>query len=89
MLEVEWDERKRLANLRKHGVDFADVPFMDWDAATILEDKRFAYPEPRFWAFGTLRGRLHLAAYCIREGRVRVITFRKANAKEIRRHGKA
>jgi hypothetical protein len=56
MLEVEWDETKRLANLRKHGVDFADVPFMDWDNATILEDTRFGYPERRFWAFGGFAG---------------------------------
>lgn len=25
-MEYEWDEAKRLANLRKHGIDFADVP---------------------------------------------------------------
>lgn len=89
MLEVEWDEAKRQANLRKHGADFADIPFLDWDNATILEDTRFAYPEPRFWVFGMLRGRLHLAAYCVREGRIRVISFRKANAREVKRYGKA
>lgn len=89
MLDVEWDETKRSANIRKHGVDFADVPFMDWDNATILEDARFEYPEPRFWAFGMLHGRLHLAAYCVRQGRIRVISFRKANAREVKRHGQA
>ncbi len=25
-MDFEWDEDKRLANLRKHGVDFVDVP---------------------------------------------------------------
>jgi len=25
-MEYEWDEAKRLANLRKHGIDFTDVP---------------------------------------------------------------
>ncbi|MFP3939480.1 MAG: BrnT family toxin, partial [Thermoanaerobaculia bacterium] len=30
-VEVEWDERKAAANLRKHGVDFAD-------AGLVLED---------------------------------------------------
>jgi uncharacterized DUF497 family protein len=88
MREVEWDEAKRRANLDKHGVDFADVPFMDWENATILEDTRFDYPEPRFWAFGMFEGRLHLAAYCVRGTRIRIISFRKANAKEIRRYGK-
>ncbi|HEY5046859.1 MAG TPA: BrnT family toxin [Rhizomicrobium sp.] len=88
MREVEWDEAKRRANLEKHGADFADMPFMDWDNATILQDSRFDYPEPRFWAFGLLRGRLHLAAYCERGGTIRIISFRKANAKEVRRYGK-
>jgi hypothetical protein len=86
--EIEWDEAKRLANIAKHGADFADVPFMDWDHATILEDVRFDYPEPRFWAFGMLRGRLHLAAYCVRADNIRVISFRKANAREIKRYGR-
>jgi uncharacterized DUF497 family protein len=24
-MEYEWDEAKRLANLRKHGIDFIDI----------------------------------------------------------------
>lgn len=24
IMEFEWDEEKRLANLRKHGIDFVD-----------------------------------------------------------------
>lgn len=31
-MELEWDERKAEANIRKHGVDFAD-------AALVLEDE--------------------------------------------------
>jgi uncharacterized DUF497 family protein len=61
---------------------------MDWDHATILEDTRFDYPEPRFWAFGALRGRLHLAAYCLRGRKIRVIGFRKANAREVKRYAR-
>ncbi|WP_315791195.1 BrnT family toxin [Fischerella sp. JS2] len=26
VMEYKWDEAKRLANLRKHGIDFTDVP---------------------------------------------------------------
>jgi len=55
MISVEWDEEKRRANLAKHGLDFFDVPAMDWDRAVIIPDERFAYPEPRFWAFARLR----------------------------------
>lgn len=38
MVQVEWDEAKRLANLAKHRLDFRDVPFMDWDNAIVIPD---------------------------------------------------
>ncbi len=38
--DVEWDPQKATANLRKHGVDFADAAtvFHDEQAVTIRED---------------------------------------------------
>ncbi|MDE2112932.1 MAG: BrnT family toxin [Alphaproteobacteria bacterium] len=35
-----------------------------------------------------LNGRLHMAAFCYRGRKVRVISFRRANDKEIRLYGK-
>ncbi len=36
-MEYEWDEAKRLANLRKHGIDFTDVPAVfDGDIVTVV-----------------------------------------------------
>ena len=52
-MDFEWDERKRVINLIKHGLDFADVALIDWAHAKVLPDTRFDYPEPRFWAFGS------------------------------------
>jgi uncharacterized protein len=44
-MEFEWDEDKRLTNLRKHGVDFVDVPSI-FDGDTIMvEDSRHDYGE--------------------------------------------
>jgi uncharacterized DUF497 family protein len=88
MLELEWDEEKRRANIRKHGLDFADVKHLDWDDATYIEDTRYPYPEPRFWAFALWKHRLHLVAFCRRGAKVRIISFRKASRKEVKRHGK-
>jgi uncharacterized DUF497 family protein len=87
MLELEWNEEKRRGNIRKHGLDFDDVRKLDWDNATYIEDKRFSYPEPRFWAFAMWNGRLHMVAFCKRETKVRIISFRKANPREVRRYG--
>jgi len=40
MADVEWDPRKAAANLKKHGVDFAEAAtvFHDEQAITIRED---------------------------------------------------
>lgn len=87
-MDFEWDEEKRRTNLAKHGLDFADAAMMDWSRATIFEDVRTDYGEQRYWAFGMWDGRMYLAAYAIRHGNVRIISFRKANRKEVAKYGK-
>ena len=34
-MKIVWDEPKRLANLDKHGLDFADVIHFGWEHALI------------------------------------------------------
>jgi hypothetical protein len=36
----EWDEAKRLANLRKHAIDFADLPTVFAGDMLTVEDNR-------------------------------------------------
>jgi uncharacterized DUF497 family protein len=88
-MELDWSEDKRRKNLAKHGLDFADVALIDWSSATILEDVRSDYGESRFWAYGLLNKRLHLVAFTKRGDKVRIISFRKANRREVERYGKA
>jgi uncharacterized protein len=78
-----WDERKRASNLRKHGVDFAIVQDFDFEMALVLRDDRKNYGEERYSAYGTIKGRLHALVFTYREGRIRVISLRKSNAREI------
>ena len=78
-----WDERKRTSNFRKHGVDFAIVQNFDFETALVLRDDRKNYGEVRYRAYGKINGRLHALVFTRREGRVRVISLRKSNAKEI------
>ena len=40
MIDFEWDEDKRLANLRKHGIDFVDIPSVFNGDTVIIEDAR-------------------------------------------------
>ena len=83
-MEFEWDEAKRAANRRKHGLDFADA--LEFEGATAAPDLRFDYGEKRMIAVGEFRGRLHVAIYVERGGQKRLISFRLANAREVRRH---
>jgi uncharacterized DUF497 family protein len=44
-MRFEWDEKKRLSNIKKHGIDFIDVPEMfKFDTVTVIDD-RFEYEE--------------------------------------------
>ncbi|NET58612.1 MAG: BrnT family toxin [Symploca sp. SIO2E6] len=83
-MEYEWDEAKRLANLRKHGIDFTDVKIVfDGDILTV-EDDRYNYGEQRFVTFGLLQGRVVAVVYTEREDRIRIISVRKATKYEQR-----
>jgi uncharacterized protein len=84
--EIEWDERKRAINLQKHQLDFEDARRLDWDTATIVEDVRYAYPERRFWAFVRRDGRFYVVTFCYRGVKLRVISFRRAHMKEVKKH---
>ncbi|MEH2274695.1 MAG: BrnT family toxin [Nostoc sp.] len=83
-MEFEWDETKRLANLRKHGIDFVNVPMVfDGDIVSV-EDDRFSYQEQRFITLGLLQGRVIAIVHTERENRIRIISARKATKYEQR-----
>jgi uncharacterized DUF497 family protein len=55
---VTWDERKREANLRRHGLDFLGCDAV-FDAPVVTaEDSRRAYGEQRINLLGWLRDRV-------------------------------
>ena len=83
-MEYEWDEAKRLANLRKHGIDFTDVPAVfDGDIVTV-EDDRYGYGEQRFVTFGLLQGRVIAVVHTEQAHCTRIISVRKATKYEQR-----
>ena len=77
-----WDENKRLANIKKHGIDFTDVPPMfDGDVFTI-EDQRFDYGETRYITFGLLQFCVIVVAHTGENDIIRIICARKATKNE-------
>jgi uncharacterized DUF497 family protein len=87
-MEFEWDEAKNAANRVKHGIAFemAAAVFLDEGHVT-SEDVRYQYDEPRLTAIGSIDGRLHVVIYTLRGEIVRIISARKANRREQRKHG--
>ncbi len=82
-LDYEWDPGKDAANIRKHGISLAD-------AATALEDGRALtipdiFPdEERFATIGMdALGRLVVVVYAWRGGTIRIISARRATAREL------
>lgn len=91
-VETDWDETKRLANLSKHGLDFVDVPSLEWAGALVEADTRFDYGEVRLVAltrFHREPGRLFSVVFVIKHRSLRVISFRRASNREIMRYEQA
>ena len=85
-MRFEWDERKRRANLAKHGMDFAALDQMF--AANLVEDEdtRREYGERRIKAIGELNGVIISVVYTWRGDRRRLISARKARADERKKY---
>ncbi len=80
----EWDSRKRLANLRKHGLDFSDAWKVFAGLVLNYPDDRQDYGETRIRAVGMLDSRVVVIIYTVRTESLRIISMRKANEKEKR-----
>ena len=80
----EWDERKRLTNLEKHGLDF-------FDTEAVFESPHMVIPsayhsEQRFLAVGMLDGRFVTVVYTMRDDAIRIISFRRLRHEERRKY---
>ncbi len=81
-VNFEWDETKRQTNIRKHGIDFVDVPAI-FDGLTVtIEDTRHDYGEARFITLGLLRSHVIVAVHTERAENIRFISARKATRYE-------
>lgn len=81
-MRFEWDEAKRLSNIRRHGIDFAIIEKV-LDGATItFKDDRFEYGETRVLTFGLLDGDVVVIIHTETDEVIRVISLRKATRHE-------
>lgn len=79
---MEFDAAKNAANIAKHGVSFEEISLFEWESAATERDTRRRYGELRLISYGMVKGRLHVLVWTPRNGKIRPISFRKANARE-------
>ena len=85
-VRIEFDPAKSERNARSRGLSFELAAGFDWESAVYREDSGRAYPEGRIVALGYVGPRLCVLCFTPIEGGVRIISFRKANAREIKRY---
>ena len=75
---MNGDENKRRSNLRRHGVDFADLEEVFEGLTLTLLDDRFDYGEARFFTLGLLKDRVVAISHTETDDTVRIVSARKA-----------
>ena len=81
-MRFTWDEAKRRANLRDHGLDFVDAASVFEGLTFTYEDDRFSYGEQRFVTLGLLKGVPVSIVHTETPVEIRVISFRRATNHE-------
>lgn len=70
-------------------MSFKLVDHFAWETAETHEDRRFVYPEPRFVSSGLIGGRVFVICFTPIPDGIRVISFRKANVREVAKYEQA
>ena len=79
-LEFEWDDNKSQQTFQDRGFDFGFATQAFSDPSGFREpDQRLPYGEDRFRFYGEIQGKLFVVVYTERQGRIRIISARKAN----------
>lgn len=81
MERFEWDEKKRLLNLEKHGIDFVDAVDIFEDLSRIEKESLRGH-ELRYETIGTVNDVVIFVVYTYRESIIRLISARRASKNE-------
>jgi len=87
-MEISFDPAKNARNIAERGLNFERAAEVDFNTADVAVDARRDYGETRYVALCYLDRRLHVLCFTETATGIRVISFRKANPREGRKHGK-
>jgi hypothetical protein len=83
-MEISFDPNKRIKTLQERGLDFADAQKIFSGRTATVEDRRKAYPEPRFITAGVLDGRVVVMVWTPTPLGRRIISMRHCHESEAR-----
>jgi len=87
-MEITFDPAENNWNIQKRGLSFERAATFDFETAVYSIDRRNEYGENRVVALGYLDGRLHVMCLVKTETGIRVISFRRANLREVNKYEK-
>lgn len=82
-MEISFDPAKNARNIELRGLPFERAADFDFETALFSQDARRNYGEVRIRALGLLDGRAHALVFVETPHGIRVISFRKANKREV------
>ena len=80
---LEWDEAKRLKNIKRRGLDFEDADLM-FDGRPVTTAASRRNNEDRFVSTAGIDGKLYTVVWMWRGENQRIISFRRASYGEER-----
>ena len=88
-MHVSFDPVKNERNIRLRGLSLERAADFAFDTAVFAADERKVYGEVRIVALGLLGDRVHVLCFTETPDGIRVISFRKANDREVKRYAQA
>ncbi|MEH2447300.1 MAG: BrnT family toxin [Nostoc sp.] len=82
-MKFEWDKNKNQQNLQKHGISFEEATEIFYGVIFTSIDERYDYEEIREISIGSIQSVVIITvAHTDRNGKIRLISARKATPKE-------
>jgi uncharacterized DUF497 family protein len=83
-MKIDFDINKNKENIKNRGLSFDKVKNFEFETAISWEDTRKNYGEIRYCALGKISNRVYAVVYTRIIDGIRIISFRKANKREVK-----
>jgi uncharacterized DUF497 family protein len=82
MYTFEFDDKKSMSNLKKHGIDFMSAQAL-WNDPCLIEIQAKSEDEPRFLVIGCIDNKHWSAVITYRANNIRIISVRRSRTLEV------